>query len=245
MANDRLRAAMAAARLDIETVAAHVGVDPKTVQRWLMGRMPHARHRWILVDLLGEQEELLWPDRGSATGGAPHTAEIVAAWAHRADAPLALWSRLLQRASSQIDLLGYAILFLPEQHPDLPDLLAERCAAGLKVRVALADPTSAEVARRDELERLGSTLPARIRTTVQLLAEVRDVAGVELRYHSIPLYNAIYRFDEQMLVTPYLVGAHGFQHPLLHLRRRSATGIFQAFADQFEAIWAGTAPCLD
>lgn len=41
MGNERLRAAMAAARIDIGKIATTAEVDPKTVQRWLSGRVPH------------------------------------------------------------------------------------------------------------------------------------------------------------------------------------------------------------
>jgi len=211
MANDRLRAAMAAAHMDIEAVARAVGVDPKTVQRWLAGRIPHARHRWALVDLLNEQEELLWPSKGRAMG-TTSTAEIVAAYAHRAEAPVSLWSRLLYRTRHQIDLLGYAMLFLPEQHPGLPGIINKRCAAtGLKIRIALVDPDCEETRQRDDLERLGGTRTARIRTTL-------------------------------LLVTPYLFARHGYEHPLLHLRRLGADGLFASFADQFETLWAASTP---
>ena len=37
MGNERLRTAMAKARVDIEAVTNKTGVDPKTVQRWLDG----------------------------------------------------------------------------------------------------------------------------------------------------------------------------------------------------------------
>ncbi|HZC99882.1 MAG TPA: helix-turn-helix domain-containing protein [Actinomycetes bacterium] len=243
MANDRLRAAMQAAHLDIEDLARAVGVDPKTVQRWLAGRSPRPRHRWALVDLLGEQEELLWPTDGSSAVAPRQTAEIVAAYAHRVDAPLSLWSRLLFRARQQIDLLGYAMLFLPEQHPDLPTFIAEHCEVGaLKVRIALMDPDCEEARRRDDLERLGGTLPARIRTTLQHFAPLRACPGVELRLVDVPLYNAVYRFDDQMLITPYLYAKHGFQHPLLHLRRLGEGGLFAAYAGQFEDLWSAARP---
>jgi hypothetical protein len=239
MANDRLRAAMQAAHLDIEDVARAVGADPKTVQRWLAGRSPRPRHRWALVDLLNEQEELLWPKDGGSAVAAKHTSEIVAAYAHRADAPSSLWSRVLFRSRQQIDLLGYAMLFFPEQHPDFPAFVAERCEAGsLKVRIILLDPECDETRQRDDLERLGGTLPARIRTTVQHFAPLLTCPGVELRLINVPLYNALYRFDDQMLVTPYLYAKHGFQHPLLHLRRLGEYGLFTAYADQFEALWS-------
>jgi hypothetical protein len=43
-----------------------------------------------------------------------------------------------------------------------------------------------------------------------------------------------------MLVTPYLVKAHGFEHPALHLRRLSPYGIFATYADNFESLWSTT-----
>jgi hypothetical protein len=61
---------------------------------------------------------------------------------------------------------------------------------------------------------------------------------VEIRLHDVPLYNAVYRFDDQMLVTPYLYRLHGYQHPLLHIKRLGPAGIFESYAQQFEAIWA-------
>lgn len=52
---------MATARIDIGRVAAVAGVDEKTVQRWLAGRIPYARNRWAVAALLGEDERYLWP----------------------------------------------------------------------------------------------------------------------------------------------------------------------------------------
>jgi pyocin large subunit-like protein len=40
MANERLRSAMAKAQADVEAITQATGVDPKTVQRWLTGRVP-------------------------------------------------------------------------------------------------------------------------------------------------------------------------------------------------------------
>lgn len=40
MGNERLRTAMAKARVDVEAVSSKTGVDPKTVQRWLGGPRP-------------------------------------------------------------------------------------------------------------------------------------------------------------------------------------------------------------
>jgi hypothetical protein len=61
----------------------------------------------------------------------------------------------------------------------------------------------------------------------------------------VHLYNAIYRFDDEMIVTPYLYRAHGFQHPAFWLRRLGPYGVFASFADQFETIWAAAAPAAN
>lgn len=246
--NERLRVAMAANGMEVETLAREVGVDPKTVQRWLRGRLPHPRHRWKTCDVLRRSEDDLWPEAGSANAGlGNHTSEIVAAYARRADSPPQLWAGLLDKVTTTIDLLGYAMLFLPEQHPDLQKTVADKCSRGLRVRVLLADPDCEEVAARDKLEGLGGTLPDRIRTTMNHFRPLADTRGVELRYHRLPLYNALYRFDDQMLVTPYLYRLHGYQHPLLHLNRRGSAGLFEAYAHQFEAIWnaSGITPSVD
>ena len=60
--NENLRRAMLRARLSEEDVAVELQVDPKTVRRWLEGRVPYLRHRWVLANLLGAEEADLWPE---------------------------------------------------------------------------------------------------------------------------------------------------------------------------------------
>jgi transcriptional regulator with XRE-family HTH domain len=59
--NEPLRAAIAARGMEIESFARLVDVHPKTVQRWLGGRIPHPRHRWKACDILQRSEQELWP----------------------------------------------------------------------------------------------------------------------------------------------------------------------------------------
>jgi len=70
---------MTARGIELESLARQVEVDPKTVQRWIGGRVPHPRHRWKICDLLGQAEEHLWPGVGLGASGTHHTSEIVAA----------------------------------------------------------------------------------------------------------------------------------------------------------------------
>ena len=60
--NENLRRALLRARLTDEDVAAQLEVDPKTVRRWLEGRIPYLRHRWALASLLCLDETDLWPE---------------------------------------------------------------------------------------------------------------------------------------------------------------------------------------
>lgn len=57
----RLRSAMLRARLDSAALSAAVGVDVKTVNRWLAGRVPRQRTRLAVAVVLGETEADLWP----------------------------------------------------------------------------------------------------------------------------------------------------------------------------------------
>ena len=59
--NETLCRALLQARLTEEDVATRLQVDPKTVRRWLEGRVPYLRHRWALAALLGLDETDLWP----------------------------------------------------------------------------------------------------------------------------------------------------------------------------------------
>ncbi len=242
-ANEPLRKAMADARITIETLGRAVSVHPKTVQRWLAGRVPHPRHRWAVADLVGIREEVLWPNaKTSSTSSMTGTSEILAAYAHRADVPSHVWHDLFDQAKTQIDLLGYAMLFLPEANPRLVDQLKDKAAAGCAIRIALADPKSQAVADRDQEEGLGGAIPARIRTTLHHVANLKDQEGISLHFHATRMYNSLFRFDEEMLVTPHLHAQPGYASPVLYLRRIGSHGIFDNFAQHFERVWITSTP---
>lgn len=100
------------------------------------------------------------------------------------------------------------------------------------------DPEAEHTRERDRLEGLNGTLPDRVRTTVKHFSDVLDDQGFQLRFHEVHLYAGLYRFDDQMILTPYLVGANGYQHPALHLQRLGPHGIFEQYAAQIERIWS-------
>lgn len=243
MANERLRAAMASAGQSIESVARSTDVDPKTVQRWLSGRIPHQRHRFAVAERLHENEEFLWPDaRRRVPDGSLGVAEIVAAYPYRSQVDPGRWWRLISKAEHQVDLLGYTLYFLPQQHPDLISTLLDKCEKGCRIRMVFADPQSEYVEKRDDEEQEPITLRARIASSMRAFAELLDCPSVEIRLQDVPLYNSVFRFDDQMFVTPMLFATPGHAAPLLHLRRLGAGGMFSRFADHFEGIWAASRP---
>jgi hypothetical protein len=107
--NERLRTAMLRPGFDAPTLARAVEVDAKTVDRWIRGRTPRLHTRLAVSKILGDTEANLWPvARPDQAPGTTATAEVVGAWAHRADIPTDLWLSLLDAARDRIDLLGYA-----------------------------------------------------------------------------------------------------------------------------------------
>lgn len=224
----------------MDDVAAHVQVDPKTVDRWIRtDRIPHPRHRRATAALLKSSEPFLWPSllddarRASATA-----AEFVALYPHRGAVPPELWVSLTHSARDYIDVLVYAGLFLWDGNPDLPAVLAQKGAAGTRVRLALGDPDSTAVYQRGEDEGIGAGMAARIHMALAYLQPAVRSPSVELRVHATVLYNSIYRFDNDILVNGHAYGAPAAQSPVFHYRRFDGGRLFNHYLASFERVWA-------
>ena len=244
MANDRLRDALLRHGLTPADVAERLAVDRKTAERWItVGRSPYRRHRHELAALLRESETYLWPDALDAGRRAEVArSEVVELYAHRADSPSDLWVRLFNGAADRLDMLVYAGLFLPEHDAKLVHTLAKKARAGLKVRLLFGDPESAAVARRGAEENIGDALAYRIRNVLHLYEPVRGATGIEARLHATTLYNSVFRFDDEMLVTMHVYGLPGAHAPLLHLRRLGEGNLFTTYAESFERVWLTATP---
>ncbi|MFC5175600.1 helix-turn-helix domain-containing protein [Nocardioides taihuensis] len=244
MGNERLRTQMRQRELTVGDLAAKVEVDPKTVERWLENdRLPHPRHRKRTAESLGCDEVSLWPqliddERARATSGA----ELVGFYPHRGAVPPDLWRRLVDEASSQVEVLVYAGLFLVDSHPDLPGKLVNRAREGLKVRLLYGDPDSETVEWRGNEEGIGENLSARIRLSLTYMKPVYGTDGIEIRQHRSVLYNSIYRFDDEMLVNAHVIGSPAPQNPVLHLRRIDGGRLFDHYVGSFDRVWDAATP---
>ena len=239
MSNERLRRAIATARVSVEVVATAANVDSKTVRRWIAGRLPYPHYRWAVAAFLKQDEAYLWPDVPARTGPRGLEAlDLMLIYTHRSDVPPELWWNLFSAAEREIDLLAYAALFLPEQHLSLVDLLREKAAAGCKVRLLLGDPTSPKIIERGEEEQFGEGIVSRSRVALLHYQPLAISGGAQIRVHGTTLYNSIYRFDDTMLVNTHVYGCNAYSAPVLHLRHSAKGGLFDTYLESFESVWA-------
>jgi transcriptional regulator with XRE-family HTH domain len=240
MANERLRDAILRYGLTPANIAEVVGVDPKTVERWItQDRTPYPRHRHAIAARLQESESYLWPNAlppERATRVAQ--SEVVELYPRRGAIPASLWQRMFDRAQVRVSVLVYAGLFLPEQQPKLAATLTGKAKAGARVEILLGDPHSPQVAERGIEEGIGDAISAKIRNVLAFYDRLRDVPNVAVHLHRTTLYNSIYRFDDEMLVNVHVYGFPAAHAPVLHLRRLAGGDLFDTYAESFDRVWS-------
>ena len=231
-----LSRALRAAGLDSVDVATRLEVDPKTVQRWLGGRLPYPRYRAALVDLTGWPSRDLWPGADASADAHPGADEVRVAYPQRCAVPAEAWRRLFERAEHEIGILAYSGLFLAEDS-GIHSVLRDKARAGVRVRIALGDVEGAQVARRGADEGIDAMMTGRINNALILYRPLADEPGVSLRLHDTVLYNSIYRADDELMVNAHAYGCPASHAPVLHLRYASPDGMTATYLDSFERVW--------
>ncbi|MFF1684756.1 helix-turn-helix domain-containing protein [Streptomyces sp. NPDC058254] len=243
MQNERLRAVMTSGGWTHSTLANAAGVDPKSVERWVnLGRTPRRATALKAAETLGEDVHALWPALRQARAARAVSPELVALYDQRADLPVSLFVDLFTQARERIDVLVYAAVFLHEAYPRLNDLLRERAAEGCTVRIALGDADSENVKQRGAEERFGHGIESRCRLALMHYRPLLGVPGIEVRTHGTTLYNSIYRADDQMLINAHVWGVNAYGAPVWHLRRNGSGGMFDTYAESFNAVWDAAVP---
>lgn len=242
MPNERLRAALLEQGLTPAALASELGVDNKTVERWIAGRTPYRRYRYALATRLGLNEVYLWPDALARNQVADASqSEIVAVYPHRSEVPRDVWKRLFDAAKREIGVLVYSGLFLAED-AGLQRILRKKAAAGVSVRFLIGDPESDAVAQRAIDEGAEGAGPAKIHSALAGYEQLRKTDGVEFRLHGTVLYNSIYRADDQLLVNTHIYGAPAAQAPVWHLRRVAGGEIAGIYLESFDRVWDSAVP---
>ncbi len=241
MTNERLRRAMLMKGLDPAGLAERAGASTKSVERWISGKtVPYPKVRFKVASILGEDESYLWTT-AKRDYDALAQAEVVAMYASRSDVPRDMWVDLLRRAQRQVDVLVYAGMFLCEEHPEWIPLLAEKMRTGVRVRLLLGDRSGTQVAARDAEYNIGGGVGGRISAVLAHYRRLSGKKGLEMRLHDTPLYNSIYRFDDDMIVNVHAYGLLAFHTPTLQLRRLEGR-IFDTYAESFERCWFAARP---
>ncbi|MEU8460145.1 DUF5919 domain-containing protein [Streptomyces sp. NPDC029003] len=238
--NHALRRAMAAAKMTEKQLAEHCGVDAKTVGRWITepNRVPHARHRWAVCEALGEEEGNMWPNAISAAFATGPDREIVQVFPYRSAAPASLWRSLVTKAQRELVFAGYTNYFLWLEQANLGGALRRKAQSGCRVRFLVGDPDSPVTMAREAEEGVPLTVSTRIAVTLSELAKLRDVTGIEGRFETGHVNLSVFRFDDEMIVTPILARKIGHDSPMMHLRRRQSDGMFDRFAAHVEELWS-------
>jgi transcriptional regulator with XRE-family HTH domain len=151
---------MASAGLRIEDVAARIGVDPKTVDRWRRGeRLPYPRHRAAFADLLRVTEESIWPvdELKPKQSASPVNLAVPGVYASDRDAAVSLLGQL-----TAVDLAN--------EHDRSPDFWTPDLAPQVITGYLLDDPVTAVV--EDEGPLRGPTAGARIRDFTATLMDL-------------------------------------------------------------------------
>jgi transcriptional regulator with XRE-family HTH domain len=238
--NETLRRAMLRARLSEQDIATRLQVDPKTVRRWLEGRVPYLRHRWVLAGLLEADEADLWPEVRAAIIARSRPVEIKAVYPNRQAMPRQAWLSLFRSAKHEIGILARSGLLLARE-PGVLEVLADQARAGARVRVCLRNSDAPVVAERATEGSAGDAGSARIWQALVLFGGLR-ADGAEIRSHRAVLYNSIYRADNQLLVTQHAYGIPSEREPVLYLRSAIDGDMAATYLEAFERVWAGALP---
>jgi transcriptional regulator with XRE-family HTH domain len=226
--NENLCRALLQARLSEEDVAARLEVDPKTVRRWLEGRVPYLRHRWALAAMLGQDEADLWPQARTAR---PLPTEVQAIYPHHDNVPTEVWQDFFRSAKREIDILTDSEIFLTADAESLA-ILTRRAKAGVQERICLSDP-----------DWLGaSDVSNHPREALCQHADLWQAHHVQIRTYRSSLNNAIYRADDELLVSPQAFGIPAGRSPVLRLRRTADSAMITTYLESFNRIWSGAQP---
>ena len=236
--NERLRQALLRARLREDDVAARLGVDPKTVRRWLSGRVPYANNRAALANLVGANEADLWPEVGGPLTTRTWPEDLEAVYPHRWAIPHKVWTRFFDSAEREIGILAFSALFLAED-ADILRILAAKGRADVTVRIALSDPDCPYVAECSEEEGIDDAISTEIRNALNLYRSLGAIENIEIRLHQATLYNLIYRADDRLLVSQRAYGIPAADAPVFALTNTAESQMACTYLEAFERVWAG------
>jgi transcriptional regulator with XRE-family HTH domain len=236
--NETLCRALIRARLTEEDVAARLQVDPKTVRRWLEGRVPYLRHRWGIAAMLGVDETDLWPQLRT-TRSRPD--EVLAIYPHRDTVPRDVWLRLFGSAQHEIGILDDSDMPVAADQ-DIGGALAERAESEVNLRICLSSTQALAGRRSAASSDSGYSTAATAYGKLVSYGLLHGKGKVEVRLCRGPVYNSIYYADDQLLVSQRVYGFPSGSAPVLHLQHAEGNDMVAAYFSAFENTWSSAMP---
>ena len=175
--NEPLCRALTRAALSEVDVAARLEVDPKTVRRWMDGRLPYLRHRLALCALLGVSQADLWPQLRTR-GTWPY--EVSAVYPHLDAVPREVWLHMFGSARHEVDVLACAEL-LAADGLLMNALVASRVRMGVRVRICLGEHEAAG-ARAIDAVQVGRGTTCSGEAALSLVSELRQLASLTVAF---------------------------------------------------------------
>ena len=109
--------------ISVQALADRVGVDAKTVERWLSGTsVPYLENARRAAETLHCEPAELWPDLFPVMTPPSAGTIAVSVYASRADVPVTVWIELFGAAHEQIDILVYGRHVPLRRNPALPQV---------------------------------------------------------------------------------------------------------------------------
>jgi len=190
---------------------------------------------------------MLWPRAVKDRIKTGNDRELVHSYPYRSACPSTVWAELVENSGEELFLAGYTNYFFWTQLPQFTETVRRKAESGCRVRFLLGDPAGEVTRQREAIEDVALSVSTRIRISLEHLDRLGPLPGLEVRYSSAEdavnhVSLSVFRFDRDALVTPHLARLVGHDSPLLHLRRQSAGGMFDRFAEHAEELWSRAAP---
>ena len=242
-ANVLLRSRMQSQGLSKSALSRATGLDERTIQRSLDGEtMPQAQNALAIADALNCKSSDLWPDAYVERGAATEGTVPALVYASRAQIPVSIWRELFTDATAAIDICVYGGTFLFDVIAGFNRLITDAVGRGVHIRFAAGDPGSNAVHQRGVEESIGTSLSGRCALTLDRLAAVADMDGVEIRVHGTPLYASIFRIDDTIIANHHIYGSPASDNPALLLRQEDDPELWDKYEASFEKVWARARP---
>jgi lambda repressor-like predicted transcriptional regulator len=218
-------------------------LDERTIQRSLDGEtMPQAQNALAIADALNCKSSDLWPNAFVESGAAAEGTVPALIYASRAQIPVGVWHDLFAEATTAIDICVYGGTFLFDVIPGFGRLITDAVGRGVHIRFVAGDPGSNAVHQRGVEESIGTSLSGRCALTLDRLAAVADMDGVEICIHGTPLYASIFRVDDTIVANHHIYGSPASDNPAMLLRREQDAELWDKYEASFEKVWARARP---